>query len=127
MAFTAPTAADFKSRFPRFVALLDTTVDIALGEAARMVDDTWTSQADFTLGRMLYAAHILTLDGHGPGAEAQAAQAGTLDFKVMKSGALTLERFDRDEAAGLSVTDYGRRFAELLYKNRGGPVLAVAE
>ncbi len=131
MAYTAPTAAEFKSRFPAFVNVADATIDIALGDAALMVDDSWDSQADFTAGRLLYAAHILTLDGHGSGAEAQAASAGTLGFRSMKSGQLTLERFS-SRAGGpaggrlnaLEMTTYGVRFLALLKRNRTGAVLA---
>lgn len=131
MAYTAPTAADLKSRFPAFVNVADATVDIALGDAALMVDDSWNSQEDFTLGRLLYAAHVLTLDGHGSGAEAQAASAGTLGFRSMKSGHLTLERFSSRSGGpaggrinALELTTYGVRFKALLRPNRSGSVLA---
>lgn len=133
MAFTAPTAAEFKSRFPAFVNLAAATIDIALGssEAALMVDDSWNSQDDFTKGRMLYAAHVLTLDGYGSGAEAQAASAGTLGFRTMKSGQLTLERFSspsRGSSGGkmdpLEMTTYGVRFKALLYANRPHALVA---
>lgn len=131
MAFTAPTAADLKARFPAFVDVAAATIDIALGDAALMVDDSWTSQADFTLGRLLYAAHVLTLDGHGSGAEAQAASSGALGFRRMKSGPLDLERFSPNaggSAGGslnqLELTTYGVRFKALLRANRSGAVLA---
>ncbi len=126
MAFTAPTAAELKARFLTFEAENDTTVDLALSEAAAMVDDSWTSQADFTLGRMLYAAHVMTLEGFGTGAEAKQGKAGTFGFSVIKSGALTLER-PADKASSpsdLTTTSFGRRFKELLARNRSGPLVA---
>lgn len=131
MAFTVPTAADFKARFPTFVDEAAATIDIALADAALMVDDSWTSQADFTLGRLLYAAHVLTLEGYGTGAEAQAAASGALGFRRMKSGPLELERFSSRSggAAGgsldpLEQTTYGQRFKALLRANKAGAVLA---
>jgi hypothetical protein len=123
MAWTAPTPADVKARFPAFAAVPDAAIQGALDEAALQVDETWVSEADFRLGRMLLAAHILTLDGLGTGAEAEAAGAGASGFKRMKSGQLELERFTAaDSGAGsgdglLGTTSYGRRFLDLLKRN----------
>lgn len=121
MAWTAPTAAEFKARFPAFATVDDAVVNVVLAESALRVDDTWVSEADFKLGINLLTAHILTLDGHGTGAESESAKAGALGFKVMKSGGLTLERFAASESAAngdqLSLTSYGRRFIDLLKRN----------
>jgi len=127
MAFTVPTAADLKTRFPAFEACDDQTVDFALAEAAALVDDSWSSQADFTLGRLLYAAHILTLEGYGSGSEAKTAGGGLSAFKTIKSGALTLTRGDDAAAVAgkVETTTFGQRFTQLQGLNRGGPLLAV--
>lgn len=121
MAWTAPTPAELKARFPAFASVDDAVVQSALNEAGMQVDDSWVSEADFRLGINLMAAHILTLDGLGTGAEAESAAAGALGFKTMKSGGLTLERFSAaDNGAGgdvLSLTTYGRRFLDLLKRN----------
>lgn len=113
MAYVVPTIADFKARFPRFAAVSDAVVQSALDEAALAVDDTWASQADFTLGRLLYAAHVLTLDGQGTSTEAQLA-----GFNSIKMGSLslTLEKRSGDSSA-LEATSYGRRFLALLGTN----------
>lgn len=128
MAWAPPTPIGFKARFPVFAAAPDDAVQGALDEAALRVDETWVSEADFRLGRMLYAAHILILDGLGAGAESEAAAAGAAGFKVMKSGTLTLERFDSGGAGQggsiLSTTSYGQRFLELQRMNI--PAIAVA-
>lgn len=123
MAWTAPTPGDLKARFPAFAAVADPAIQGALDEAALQVDETWVSEADFRLGRMLLAAHILTLDGLGTGAEAAAAAGGAAGFKRMKSGNLELEQFDTHgtvPGAGdgvLGTTSYGRRFLDLLRRN----------
>jgi hypothetical protein len=121
MAWTAPTASEFKARFPAFAAVSDAVVNEVLAEAGLQVDETWVSEADFKLGINLLTAHILTLDGHGTGAEAESAKAGALGFKTMKSGGLTLERFSASErgATGdtLSLTTYGNRFLDLRARN----------
>lgn len=126
MAYTAPTAATFVARFPRFTSVDDGVIGTALTEAESWVDESWTEE-DFALARMLYAAHSLTLDGHGTGAESETFAAGAGGFKSMKSGALTLDRFDTGKArGGLDETSYGQRFAVLLRKNKGGPRITSA-
>ncbi len=89
----------------------DAAVQSALDEAALQVGADWASEADARLGRLLLAAHILTLDGQGSGAEAAAAAAG--GFRRMRSGALELERAADAGPGALDSTGYGRRFVEL--------------
>lgn len=110
-----PTPADLKARFPGFAAIADAVVQAALDEAALQVGTDWTSEADIRLGRLLLAAHVLTLDGQGSGAEAAAAAAG--GFRRMRSGALELERTDAAGPGALDSTGYGRRFLELVRRN----------
>lgn len=110
------TPADVKGRFPAFDGVADDVVQGAIDEAARRVDASWPDD-DARLGLMLYAAHILTLDGHGGGADAAAATMGP-GWRRMKVGSLELERSDSGAAGGsvdvLSATSYGRRFADLV-------------
>lgn len=125
MTWTAPTASEFKARFPAFASVDDDVVNTVLAEAALQVDETWVSEADFKLGINLLTAHLLTMDGHGAGAEAESAAAGALGFKTMKSGNLTLERFSASEAGSgsgdtLGLTIYGKRFIDLRKRNIPG-------
>lgn len=121
MAFTPPTSADLAARFPRFAAVPGASIDVYLTDAERVVDESWM-EGDFAMGRMLYACHLMTLEGLGTGAESEQALAGASGFKVMKSGALTLERFDRKEgSSSLDATSYGSRFKALQRVNKGGP------
>jgi hypothetical protein len=69
---------------------------------------------------MLWAAHVLTLDGLGSGAESEINGQGAGGFKVMKSGALSLERFEK-AADGAAATSYGKRWLDMAKRNRGGP------
>lgn len=129
MAYTVPTAADLKARFPTFAAVADSIVTTALAEAAVLVDDSWSSQEDFTLARLLYAAHTLTLDGHGSGAEAAMAAEGTLGFQTIKSGELTLIRGSKAAPEAFSTTQdsqYGKRFEEVRRRNVGGPLVVTS-
>ena len=112
MAYTAPTAADLKARFPAFAAVDDAVVDAALAEAGQRVDEGWL-EADFATARLLYAAHVLTMDGQGASTE-----TGMAGVKRIKVGPLELER----DPGGLTATSYGARFAELERLNFAGPL-----
>lgn len=123
MAYTVPTAEDLQDRFPAFAAVSDEAIEAALAEAARMVDDSWLSQADFTLGRLLYAAHSLTLQGLGSSSEAQFA-----GFSSLTIGSLSLTRasYAGELPTGtLMTTSFGRQFSELVRQNKPGPIVAV--
>ncbi len=123
MSYTAPTAAELQALFPAFAAVETSTIDTWLLRAARIVDESWT-EGDFGYGRMLVAAHYMTSVGLGTGAEATAAAAGASGFKSMRSGSLSLDRFDNVSSSAMGefgTTQYGRMFWPLLRANRGGP------
>jgi hypothetical protein len=120
MADVPPAAADLIARFPPFAAVPTATIASALAEAATRVDDTWTA-GDYVLGVLLYAAHVLTLDGQGTSAEAALGAAGALGFSSLRAGSLALERgaVSGSDAGGvLAATTYGRRFLALLRVNQ---------
>lgn len=127
MPYEAPTAANLKARFPAFAAVADEAIVMAITEASGRVDRTWP-ETDFQPAILLYAAHVLTLDGLGTGAEAEMARAGASGFQSMKSGSLSLDRGDGfSVTAGgsdLAQTGYGRRFLEMVRRNFP-PVLVV--
>jgi hypothetical protein len=122
MPFIPPVAADLVARFPTFAAVPEAAVTGALAEAGVRVDATWT-ESDYALGIMLYAAHLLTLDGLGTGAEAALGAAGALGFTSFKSGALLLDRAPT-AASEMAATTYGRRFSALLRLNQ--PAVFIA-
>jgi hypothetical protein len=120
MAYVEPTAATFKARFPAFAAVSDSAIESALSEASRRVDTTWT-EGDYTTAKLLYAAHVLTMDGLGSSNEARLA-----GFKRVKIGPMDLERAvtDAKSSSSLRATSYGARFAELARLNfAGGTVI----
>lgn len=120
MAATSPTATDLVARFPTFAAVPTAAVTTALAEAGTRVDARWTA-GDASLGLMLYAAHILTLDGQGTSAEAALAAAGALGISTFRAGSLALERrpvTGADAGNLLTETTYGRRFLALLRVNQ---------
>lgn len=113
-----PTPADLIARFPAFAGVATQTLQTALTEAATRVDTSWTP-GDYPLGFMLYAAHVLTLDGLGSGAEAALGAAGALGLQTLHSGGLQLERGrSNPDDPVLAATTYGRRFLALLRVNQ---------
>lgn len=127
MAYVAPTPEEFKAAFPSFADVSDDAVQAALDEAALYVDACWIE--DFRRPAvMLYAAHALTLQGLGTGAESQAAAVGASDARRIRSGSFELERTSSASSGGAAtvpdpwgMTSFGRRFYALLRRNRGGP------
>lgn len=123
MPYETPTAAEFKARHPSFAAVDDAVVEDAIAEAETRVDETWR-EADRETAVMLYAAHVLTLNGHGRTTEGQVAALGLSGVQSVRSGGLSVT-FSRDSGAvsgsALASTSYGRRFRDLLRLNFGGP------
>ena len=122
MPYEVPTAANLKARFPAFAAVADEAIVMAITEASGRVDRTWP-ETDFQPAILLYAAHVLTLDGLGTSTEAQLA-----GFRRLKIGSLELESATAAASASSSPllqTGYGRRFAELARQVRGPAILVV--
>lgn len=124
MAWTAPTAADLKARFPAFAAVGDVAIAAALAEAEGRVDGSW-SDALRTAGALYYAAHVLTLDGLGTSTEAQLA-----GFRRLRIGSLELESAASSATSAnaadlLRSTSYGRRFAAIAGQVSGPGILVV--
>lgn len=118
------TPTELKELFPAFAAVAEGTVQVWLDRAARIVTSAWI-EADRKHGEMLLAAHYMTLNGLGTGAEAEMAAAGASGFKSMRSGSLSLDRGDGSGSAAamgeFGTTAYGRQFWPLLRANVGGP------
>ncbi len=121
MSYTVPAPADLAARFPAFAAVPPAALAGAIAEAGARVDTSWLPD-DYPIALMLLAAHILTLDGLGTGAEAAAAAAGTLGYASVRSGGLSLDRARPPRGAAepsiLAETTYGRRYLALLKVNR---------
>lgn len=122
----APTPQNLIDMYPAFAAVSRSAIQLRLTMAGQSVDTTW-EEGDYPFAIMALAAHLLETDGFGTGAAAQAAAAGAGEFKSMKSGALSLERFDTKSVSGggytspYAATRYGREYLRLLRLNRGGP------
>lgn len=128
MAYTIPTPATLRTKFPAFTAVPDATIQAYIDQAAGMIDQTWL-ETDYTYGIELYAAHLMVLAGLGTGAQAQAAAEGLLGYSTVRSGQLTLQRAATSQSGGgvpspYDQTAYGIQFYWLARRNR--PPVAVA-
>lgn len=141
MAYTVPTAADFKTRFDRdfpFAAadqtdmekVRDTDIDRALTQAGVNFNDAlWSSQAVFSEARLLVAAHFLCVNllnsSQGLGGTAQWLTASKSVGNVAESFAIP-ERISRSPSLSIySKTTYGMTYLSLLAPLINGNVACV--
>lgn len=123
MSFVVPTVVTFLGRFPAFQGVDHHLIQQVLDESAARVSNSW-SEADYTLARMYYTAHILTLDGQGSGVEAKIQAQAAGFFQSISTGSVSLNRGSnygpgKDDSL-LSTTTYGQRYRELLRRNFSG-------
>lgn len=124
MAYTAPTPATLKIRYPAFVDVPDATIQYWLDDAVRIVGTPTGSDwlaAEAPIGLMLHAAHEMAKQGLGVTPGAIAVPDGVTS---LKSGALAIgldaEAAKLSLSGGYERTAYGREFYLLLKQNRGG-------
>lgn len=122
MAFTVPTAAELKARYPAFAAVEDETVEYWTTDAQRFVTEAWT-ETDYSVALMALAAHNMALAGYGTEAAATSGiPAGVRRFKSGSFEAEFTEQQANAAASGdLSSTRYGQEYLGLLRRNRAGP------
>jgi hypothetical protein len=112
MAYVAPTADEFLTRFPEFEGQ-DDAIDNALIEAGRAVDTNWT-EGDYKPAIMYYAAHLLTASEiASSGKEIASESIGPLSVSYFKSG--------ENSDGWITTSGYGQMYLRLLRLNRGGP------
>lgn len=122
MPYAPATATDLKALLTKFAAVADAAIEPWLTRARRSVDDSW-SEDDRAHAEILLAAHYLTLEGFGSGAEAELAAAGLSGMQSVRSGKLQFTKAPREAGqsqSSLLSTSYGQQFHELLMQNRGG-------
>lgn len=116
MAYTAPTSATFKARYPAFATVADATVDYWLTEVAE--DCANWSDGIRARGEMALAAHKMAELG---------IVTGTIPVGVtsFKSGTFSATVSDKQASAtGYDATVYGREFKQLARSLFSGPRLA---
>jgi hypothetical protein len=110
-----PAAQNLKLKFPEFAQLDDATVEFAIEEASRNVDDSWLPK-DATLGLLYLAAHYLMVGQQ----RAQSATGQVVQSEKMGEMSITYAQFPQinaTDASDLKTTLYGVRFLELAHIN----------
>jgi hypothetical protein len=116
-----PNVISFKTQFPEFSGIDDTTVQIALDECEQYVDDSW---GDYEIpATMFLAAHLLSVSQQG----------GTTGGQVITSeriGQISVSYAAASAAGGAQATSmllntiYGRQFYYYLMINGAGVAIA---
>lgn len=115
-----PNVISFKTQFPEFSNVDDTTVQIALDECEQYVDDSWGDQQ--IPATMFLAAHLLSIAQQGSATGGQmitSERIGQISVSYAASGGAV--------GAGESMltnTIYGRQFYYYLMINSGGVAIA---
>jgi hypothetical protein len=113
VAYEIPTVGAFKAQFPEYAGLTDAVVNAAISEAARRVDDSWTS-GDFPLAIVYLAAHFLA-------SYADAVGGGAIQSESF--GPISVSYANTSSTDGLAGTSYGLRYLDLLKLNQTGPLV----
>lgn len=129
MSYEALTPARFKELKPQFAAVDDSVIQNYLDMAALFVDQSWPEKF-YEQAWAAYACHLMTLDGLGADAESRSEASGRSQYQSIKSGELTLTRFQKDAGAmdysnWLSQTKCGAYFWQLLRMVKAGPRVAI--
>lgn len=121
MPYTTPTANEFKSRFPRFLAVQNSLVDTFISEAERMVDTGWLED-DYQPAIMYLAAHNLTMEGLPDDARPVDTPGGVTSEKLGDASVTYGDAMSKGNQEDYGQTQFGRRFQKLLKRNVPGVV-----
>jgi hypothetical protein len=135
MAYTVPTAASLKARYPEFDAVSDDLVTLVITEAAGTVTTSWLER-DYPIAIMLLAAHMLIAEGaveradpNGDGTSTMTTTGAVKSFRVSEvqmsyAGTGGGAGGQEMSADALASTYYGARFLALRRANFSGPLVA---
>lgn len=129
MAITPVTPAQFKTAKPQFTAVPNETVQAYLTMAELWVDESWGEKL-YPQAVIAITCHLMTIDGLGTDAQSQSYASGTAAFQSIKSGELTLTRYQAS-ASGMEYADWLRQtscgafFWQLLRMAKAGPRIAM--
>lgn len=125
------TPARFKALKPQFASVDDAVVQGYIDLAQIWAGGDWPANL-CEPAQVSMTCHLMTLDGLGAGAEAEGFASGTANFQSIKSGAVTLTRYQAAaSSAGQSFSDWlgattcGRFLWQLMRSRFGGPRVAM--
>lgn len=123
------TPSRFKQIKPQFASVDDAVVQSYIDLGTLWVDESWPERL-CEAAQVSIVCHLMTLDGLGSDTESQGQASGAAQYQTVKSGELTLTRFQKS-AADMSYADWlgqtkcGAFFMQLLRMARGGPRIAM--
>jgi hypothetical protein len=121
MSYDVPTVAQFQARFPEIDAE-ETAIQIAIDDAADIVDTTWREK-DFQKAILFLAAHYVTTGtAEAAGEIGDAQNIASESFGPISVSYQKTESGDSSNDT-LGTTGYGRRYLELRRWNFTGPVV----
>lgn len=126
MSYENLTPAEFKTAKPQFTAVPDETVQAYIDMGALFVDESWP-ESTFKQAWIAITCHLMTLDGLGTDVVSQAFVSGLAIFQTIKSGEVTLTKYQSFAESGGSYTDWltsspcGKFYMVLLRAVKRGP------
>ena len=110
-----PSAANVRLKFPEFRDESDASIEFALEEAQRNVDDSWIA-GDQVLGLYYYAAHVLMVEiSRRESASGQMVRSETIGRMSITYASPTQPT--ATEGSDLTTTPYGTRYLDLVTKS----------
>lgn len=123
MSYTAPTLADFRTRFPEFQQVADELVEAVLAESAEEVGLAWGDRR--STATLYLTAHILASEGGTSRADAASGHGQVVQIRVGEESTTFASPQVDASADSYNGTRYGRRFAKLRGQVFAGSVYAV--
>lgn len=115
------TVADLRAALPQFASVADATIQLYLDMAERGIPDPTVYEDSWDDAHIFLAAHLMSLAGIGP-----AAQAGSLaGFTNIRAGSLSLTRSERAAAGEYASSQFGILFWRLTQRFISGVGLTV--
>lgn len=129
MPYTPPSRAEFVQIYPLFAAVADPAYTHWSTEAVRRIAQFEDCLGDgMNSAAMLAIAHLLTKAGIGTGTESEVAAQGASMYKSIRSGSITLDRFENakaPEGGDWAATSYGVELWPMLRACVGlGPIVS---
>jgi hypothetical protein len=129
MPYTTPTYADFITRFPVFdnaITYPQSMVEAVLAEMANNIDNTWV-EADYQPAIMYMTAHVIATEATASKADSEIGVIKTLtseSFSGMARSWSVQNNGTLSQSEMWGTTFYGRRYLDLLRKNKPAVVVA---
>lgn len=105
--------SDLIAVFPEFGAVPTTSIQYWLNRS--VLTSTWGEDH----ATILYACHLMAVNGLGAGLTSELAADGLTGVSKVTIGPMTVELAKSSEGEGLESTRYGRQFKPLLNANKG--------